>query len=135
VQVNATFGLVVHEKKVGTRIRTNWRFWQRVLRPVLEEIGDRSPMYPALLVPNSKLPVKVEMMAGRGGTTTANRTAGTDRADPAATGVEFCVREAGGVAPVGGVGVVGVVWRSSPQAHRANTVITIVSNRARTIPL
>jgi hypothetical protein len=36
----------------------NWNFWQRVLRPVIEEIGEKSPLYPALLEPNSKLPVK-----------------------------------------------------------------------------
>jgi hypothetical protein len=62
----------------------NWRFWQRVLRPVVEEIGEHSPLYPALLAPNSKLPVKVGLMGGGGG------------ADPAATGLDFCVREADG---------------------------------------
>ena len=36
----------------------NWTFWDRVLRPVIEEIGEKSPLYPALLVPNSKLPIK-----------------------------------------------------------------------------
>ena len=38
----------------------NWRFWDRVLRPVVEEIGENSPLYPALVAPDSKLPVKVE---------------------------------------------------------------------------
>ena len=51
----------------------NWRFWQRVLRPVIEEIGEKSPLQPALVAPGSKLPVAV---AG-------------------ANDVEFCVREAG----------------------------------------
>ena len=77
----------------------NWRFWQRVLRPVLEEIGDRSPLYPALLVPNSKLPVKVEMMIGRNGGPAAATTkagGGAGAVEPAAADVEFCVREAGG---------------------------------------
>jgi hypothetical protein len=81
----------------------NWRFWQRVLRPVLEEIGDRSPLYPALLVPDSKLPVKVETMIGRGSagsraTTTTTTTGGgsTGAGDSAAGGVDFCVREVGG---------------------------------------
>jgi hypothetical protein len=36
----------------------NWRFWTRVLRPVIEEIGEQSPLYPALLAPESKLPIK-----------------------------------------------------------------------------
>jgi hypothetical protein len=75
----------------------NWRFWQRVLRPVVEEIGDRSPLYPALLVPNSKLPVKVEMMIARGSAgSRATTTSSASAVDPAASRVDFCVREAGG---------------------------------------
>lgn len=50
----------------------NWTFWRRVLRPVIEQIGEKSPLYPALVAPESKLPVKV-------------------RGD----GVEYCVREVG----------------------------------------
>ena len=49
----------------------NWRFWKRVLRPVVEEIGARSPLYPALVAANSALPIHVS----------------------GAPGVEFCVRE------------------------------------------
>jgi hypothetical protein len=52
----------------------NWMFWRRVLRPVIEEIGAHSPLYPALTAPNSKLPVNVH----------------------GADDVEFCVREVGG---------------------------------------
>ena len=52
----------------------NWRFWQKILRPVVEEIGSKSPLYPALLAAESKLAVKVE-----GG-----------------EGIEWCVRQAGG---------------------------------------
>ncbi len=37
----------------------NWRFWNRVLRPVIEEIGDKSALNPALLAPNSKIPITV----------------------------------------------------------------------------
>lgn len=51
----------------------NWTFWRRVLRPVLEEVGPRSPLAPALVAPDSRLPVKVE----------------------GAHDVEFCVREVG----------------------------------------
>lgn len=51
----------------------NWTFWKRVLRPVVEEIGTKSPLQPALVAPNSKLPIKVS--AGRG--------------------IEFCVRVVG----------------------------------------
>ncbi len=35
------------------RLGWNWRFWDRVLRPVVEEIGDKSPLYPALVAPDS----------------------------------------------------------------------------------
>ena len=55
------------------RLGWNWTFWRRVLRPVLEEVGNNSPLAPALVAPESKLPVQV-----RG-----------------ADDVEFCVREAG----------------------------------------
>jgi hypothetical protein len=51
----------------------NWTFWQRVLRPVIEEIGTHSPLYPALLAAHSKLKI-------------------TSRTD----GVEFCAREVKG---------------------------------------
>jgi len=51
----------------------NWTFWRRVLRPVLEQVGNNSPLVPALLAPDSKLPVRVS------------------RADD----VEFCMREVG----------------------------------------
>jgi hypothetical protein len=51
----------------------NWRFWDRILKPVLAEINADSPLHPALIAPNSKLPIKVE----------------------GANDVEFCVREAG----------------------------------------
>jgi hypothetical protein len=52
----------------------NWTFWKHVLRPVIEEIGSKSPLYPALVAPNSILPIKA---TGAGG-------------------MELCVREAGG---------------------------------------
>ena len=50
----------------------NWRFWRRVLRPVIEEIGEKSPLYPALIAPESKIRLKVE-----------------------GSGIEYCVREVG----------------------------------------
>jgi len=36
----------------------NWTYWQRVLRPVIEEIGDKSPLAEALVAPKSTMPVK-----------------------------------------------------------------------------
>jgi hypothetical protein len=56
------------------RLGWNWRHWRRVLRPVIEEIGEKSPLYPALLAPESARPIKTAE-AGR---------------------IEFCVREADG---------------------------------------
>jgi hypothetical protein len=37
----------------------NWTFYQRVLRPVLDELNPKSPLHPALVAPDSDLPVKV----------------------------------------------------------------------------
>jgi hypothetical protein len=48
----------------------NWTFWNQVLRRVVEEIGEKSPLYPALLAPNS------------------SRTPQCSASD-----IEFCVRE------------------------------------------
>jgi hypothetical protein len=61
------------DKKLGW----NWRFWQRVLRPVVEEIGSKSLLYPALVAPNSKLAVKAQANGELDGK------------------IEFCVREVG----------------------------------------
>lgn len=60
--------LTDEDKKAGW----NWRFWNRVLRQVVEEIGTKSPLYPALVAAESKLPIKVQ-----------------------GSGIEFCVREVG----------------------------------------
>jgi hypothetical protein len=49
-----------------------WTHWRRVLRPVIEEIGSKSPLYPALTAPDSALLVKC-----------------------ATPGVEFVIREVG----------------------------------------
>jgi hypothetical protein len=51
----------------------NWTFWRRVLRPVLEEVGNNSPLAPVLVAPDSKLPIRIK----------------------GAGDVEFCVREVG----------------------------------------
>ena len=51
----------------------NWTFWNRVLRPVMEEVGNHSPLEAALVAPESPLPIKVHN----------------------APGLEFCVREVG----------------------------------------
>jgi hypothetical protein len=65
---NLTNAMPPEDAKLGW----NWSFWKRVLRPVVEEIGTKSPLQPALVAPNSRLPVRVT----------------------GADDVEFCVREA-----------------------------------------
>ncbi|HVV01716.1 MAG TPA: hypothetical protein VHH88_10175 [Verrucomicrobiae bacterium] len=61
-------GLSARDKKLGW----NWHFWDRVLRPVVVEIGSKSRLYPALVAPASRLPIKVN-----------------------GPGIEFCAREVG----------------------------------------
>lgn len=51
----------------------NWTFWERVLHPVIEQIGTKSPLAPALVVADSRLPITLK----------------------GAKDVEFCVREVG----------------------------------------
>ena len=51
----------------------NWTFWNAVLKPVVQEIGDHSPLASALVAPNSTLPITMS---------------GTFAPD-----LEFCVRE------------------------------------------
>lgn len=51
----------------------NWTFWERILKPVMEEIGAHSPLEPALIAPDSKLPITVSN----------------------GPGIEYCVREDG----------------------------------------
>jgi hypothetical protein len=70
------------------KLRWNWTFWKRVLRPVIEEIGSKSPLYPALVAPNSNLPVTVSAAEP------AHRTAAAD-SEAANIGIEICVREVG----------------------------------------
>ena len=48
----------------------NWTYWERVLRPVIEEVGDKGPLAEALCAANSKLPLKAN-----------------------GSGIELCVRE------------------------------------------
>jgi hypothetical protein len=85
----------------------NWRFWKRVLRPIVEEIGDRSPLYPALVAPESKLQVTASMSGttddGRqtddGGRQIAGAPSAVRRPSSAVSnpqsGLEFCLREVG----------------------------------------
>jgi hypothetical protein len=51
----------------------NWTFWNDVLKSVVQQLGDHSPLAPALVAPNSTLPITIS------GAT--------------APDIEFCVRE------------------------------------------
>jgi len=37
----------------------NWTYWKRVMRPLAEELGEKSPLYPALIAADAKVAVKV----------------------------------------------------------------------------
>jgi hypothetical protein len=58
----------------------NWRFWRRVLRPLMDEIGRRSPLHSALVAPESALRPSVTVRQAFGGEARAEE-------------IEFCVRE------------------------------------------
>jgi hypothetical protein len=41
------------------RLGWNWRFYYRVLKPVLDELNPKAPVYPALVAPDSSTGVKL----------------------------------------------------------------------------
>src|SRR5205085_4807523 len=42
------------------RLGWNWGYWYKLMRPLAAELGEKSPLYPALIAPDSKLPIKVD---------------------------------------------------------------------------
>jgi hypothetical protein len=77
--INGARGLVYYGGSLPTTLSErdqpygwNWTYWERVLRPVVEEVGDKGPLAAALCAANSKLPVKANV-----------------------AGLELCVREVG----------------------------------------
>src|SRR6184192_1707155 len=59
--INGSRGLLYFGGHIGkactaedAKLGWNWTFWNRVLRPVVEEIGEKSPLYPALVAPDSQ---------------------------------------------------------------------------------
>ena len=63
--INGARGLVYFGGNLPTTLNErdaklgwNWTFWQRVLRPVLEEISPDSPLAAALVAPQSKLKIQ-----------------------------------------------------------------------------
>lgn len=53
---NIVKGMNARDWKLGW----NWTFYDRVLKPVLNQLNPSGPLFPALVAPNSKLPIKVE---------------------------------------------------------------------------
>jgi len=50
---NYVRGLDARDLKLGW----NWRFYNRILKPLLNELNPNAPVYPALIAPDSKLPI------------------------------------------------------------------------------
>lgn len=53
---NVVKGMNARDRKLGW----NWTFYDRVLKPVLNQLNPSGPLFPALVAPNSKLPIKLE---------------------------------------------------------------------------
>jgi hypothetical protein len=69
------------------KLEWNWQFWDRVLRPVIGEIGSKSPLYPALLAPEAKARLTVAKVEPKSNEVDAlNKPNGE---------IEFCMREVG----------------------------------------
>jgi hypothetical protein len=62
----------------------NWTYWERVMKPLLQELRADSPIAAALVAPDSKLEIKVAGEKGPRGAT-----------NPDAGGMEFLAREVG----------------------------------------
>ncbi len=62
----------------------NWTYWERVLRPLLQELTPASPSFAALVAPDSKLILSVSGVKSR-----------PDNAAPDVAPIEYLVREAG----------------------------------------
>ena len=54
------FGMNVALEGRDGKLGYNWTFWNEVMRPLLREIGKGSELHPALLAPDSKLPLTVK---------------------------------------------------------------------------
>ena len=82
----------------------NWTFWNQVLRPVVSEIGEKSPLYPALVEPNSTLSIKCNT-----------------------SDMEYCIRELGSeiflLACKRNAGATDVTFTNLPTTARNNTVL------------
>jgi len=84
----------------------NWTYWDRIMKPLLEEIGPKSPIVAALIAPDSKLQLKVaaEKPPQRAVATkeeeqtktpTATRQFVQDDTATDVSAIEFLVREVG----------------------------------------
>jgi hypothetical protein len=73
------------------RLGWNWTYWNHVLRRMVEEIGDRSPLYPALIGPDSKLSIKMQTVPETENEKALSAPLGSGPPD-----VDLCAREVEG---------------------------------------
>jgi hypothetical protein len=84
----------------------NWTYWDKIMRPLLEEIGPKSPIIDALIAPDSKLKLTVaaespprRQVASKAdeqpGASPASREFVQDETGGDAGAIEFLVREVG----------------------------------------
>jgi hypothetical protein len=78
-------GLLPTLNERDRKLGWNWTYWERVLEPLLEEIGSRSILQPALTAPDSKAPIRVSGLKDPRAKTA-----------PDAGAIEWLAREVGG---------------------------------------
>ena len=99
-------GIPVTHNERDKPLGYNWTYWDRVMRPLLEEVGANSPIAPALVAPDSKLELTVApdnlpkrqpaiKAEEQDGNTPVAKMFGHDEAGTDVSAVELVVREAG----------------------------------------
>ena len=78
-------GLLPTLNERDRKLGWNWTYWERVMKPLLQELGSHSPLQPALVAPDSKRALTV-----------VDEKAPRSQPAPAATALEFMAREVGG---------------------------------------
>lgn len=77
-------GLLTTLNERDRQLGWNWTYWERVMKPLLQELGTSSPIEAALVAPDSKLEIKVAGSKRPGG-----------QKSPSADTMEYLVREVG----------------------------------------
>ena len=71
----------------------NWSFWYRVLKPVIQEIGSKSPLYPALVGPDAHLAIAANAAPADREWQPNHQQSQPE--SPTGLNIEFCAREVG----------------------------------------